>query len=126
MQRLFASFIPIYVGGRTVFLSRYSSDYMNINEALESIGFRHKAKIEMNTNIHLYESKVHMIVFDSNWHHKDTELDYDPDYVDRDKIGSVLYDEERLLWFHSVFPNNYFGPALPGADLTFTRDRNAR
>ena len=53
MQRLFASFIPIYVGGRTVFLSRYSSDYMNINEALESIGFRLKIKTELYSNRNL-------------------------------------------------------------------------
>ena len=40
LQRLFASFLPIYAVGRTLFLNRFTSDCMMINEVLESVGKR--------------------------------------------------------------------------------------
>ena len=50
MQRLFASFLPIYAGGGTMFLNRFTSDCVVIIEALESIGKRNSSKNELVPN----------------------------------------------------------------------------
>jgi hypothetical protein len=116
LQRLFASFTPIYAGGRTLFLSRYNSDCMIINEALESIGKRINTKAELVTNAQLYSERVHMVVFDYNWALRVDGINTVPGVLD-----STLVDSDRLLNFHSVWPNSYFRNREPGSRLEYQK-----
>ena len=117
MQRLFASFLPIYAGGRTMFLNRFTSDCMVINEALESIGKRVNSKNELVTNGDLYKEKVFMVVFDYNWSENNgVGLGPLPGELD-----STLIDSQTLPGFHSVYPNDYFESGLPGSTLRYKK-----
>ena len=118
LQRLFASFLPIYAGGRTLFLNRFTSDCMIINEALESVGKRINSKTELVTNGDLYREKVFMVVFDSNWSvNNGVGLGPLPGELD-----SALIDTQSLPGFHSVYPNDYFEFGLPGSKLRYKKD----
>jgi hypothetical protein len=119
LQRLFASFLPIYAGGRTIFLNRFTSDFMTINEALESVGKRVNSKKELVSNRDLYREKIFMVVFDMNWSDNNG-----PEGLGTlpGELDSTLIDEARLPSFHSVYPNLYFEFGLPGSKLQFKKD----
>jgi hypothetical protein len=119
MQRLFASFLPVYAGGRTMFLNRFTSDCVVINEALESIGKRINTKNELISNSDLNSENVFMLIFDQNWSEDRTFgrfglPPYQPD--------SLLVDSLSLPGFHSVYPNNYIKSGLPGSRLEYKRE----
>ena len=117
LQRLFASFMPVYTGGRTLFLNRFTSDCMTVNEAMESVGKRINSKNELISNADLYNERVHMVVFDYNWAEKG------PEKTPADgALDSTLIDARQLLSFHSVWPNEYFSDlTLPGSRLQFKK-----
>ena len=67
-QKLFASFMPIYVGGQTRFAHRSMSSVMQLGDALQSVGFCLQGQtIQNNYDLMNMQGPPHMLIVDWNF-----------------------------------------------------------
>ena len=93
-QKLFASFMPIYVGGHTRFAHRSMSSSMQLGDALQSVGFCLQGQtIQNNYDLINMQGPPNILIVD--WNFSAT-----PDPTSPATVGSLLDDGINQLVYY--------------------------
>ena len=93
-QKLFASFMPIYIGGQTRFAHRSMSSIMQLGDALQSVGFCLQGQtIQNNYDLMNMQGPPHILIVD--WNFSATPVPTSPATT-----GSLLDDGVNQLVYY--------------------------